>query len=136
MKMDIEVIKKPDLKIPKTIGACADELFEIKTLRLQLQRVVDALSTDETTLKNHIINTLPKTDTGAAGKLARVSVETKTVPQVANWDKLYAYIKKTGSFDLLHKRLSDKAVTERWESKRIVPGVEEFQLTTVSLNKI
>ena len=127
---------KVTFKIPKTMGACADLLFETRNKRLAAQKVVEELETNERMLKEHIINNLPKTDTGASGKLARVSVVTKAVPQVKDWTKFYAFVKKTGSFDLMQKRLSDAAVRERWENGKAVPGIEAFNVVTVSMNKL
>ena len=124
------------LKIPKTIGACADLLYNLRAQRLELQKQVDAISKDESALKEHIIAVLPKSDTGAAGKFAQISVKTNPVPQVEDWDALYTYIKKTGDFDLLHRRLANKAVEDRWENNKEIPGVTRFNLTTVSLNKL
>ena len=124
------------MKMPKTMGACADLLYETRQKRLDLQKSVDELQKQETQIREHIINNLPKTDTGASGKIARVSVVTKRVAQVLNWDELYKYIKKTGQFDLMQRRLSDAAVKERWEAGKAVPGVDAFDATTVSLNKV
>jgi hypothetical protein len=63
-------------------------------------------------------------------------VVTKTIPRVADWDKLYAFVKKTGSFDLLQRRLTDSAIQERWEAGKSVPGVETFNAVSVSINKV
>ena len=74
-------------KFPKTMGACADRIYELKNKRLAMQKEVDAVEAEEKALKEHIINTLPKSETtGVAGKLARVTVVTKQVPQVKDWE--------------------------------------------------
>lgn len=125
------------MKIPKTIGACADLLYETKNKRLALQKQVDELAAFESSLKEHIINTLPKSDqTGAAGKVAKVSVVTKEIPQVQDWEAFYKHVKKTGDFELMQRRLADKAIQERWEHGKKVPGVGVFTAVTVSLNKL
>ena len=124
-------------KFPKTMGACADKLYILKQERLKQQKVVDALKEEEEALKEHIIQTLPKSEsTGVAGKLARVTVVPKVVPQVKDYDKLYAHILKTKSFDLLQRRLNDTAIKARWDENKQVPGVEPFTTSTVSLNKV
>lgn len=126
------------LRIPKSLGACADLLFELREKRLQAQKIVDAIQEDETLLKNHIIDNVPKGDTGASGKHHHVSVYTDPVPRIADPDKLFAHIKKTGDFDLLQRRLNNAAVKERWEdpkNKKGVPGVEPFNVVKVSLTK-
>lgn len=124
-------------KFPKTMGACADKLYELRQKRLEIQKVVDNLEAQEKALKEHLINNLPKSEaSGVAGKLARVTVVTKKVPQVKDWDIFYKHIKKTGSFDLMSKRLSDSAIKERWELGEVIPGVESFNAVTVSINKV
>ena len=126
------------LRIPKSMGACADLLFDLRERRLAAQKVVDDFKADETQLRDHIINTLPKGDTGASGKHHHVSVYVDPVPRIMDSDKLFAYIKKTGEFDLLQRRLNDAAVKERWadpKNKKGVPGVEPFNVVKVSLTK-
>jgi hypothetical protein len=124
-------------KFPKALGACADKLFELRNKRLAEQKKVDEISAEESALKNHIIENLPKSEaSGVAGKLARVTVVTKQIPQVKDWDAFYKYVKKTGSFDLMQKRLTDAAIKERWEAGKEVPGVEHFNAVSVSINKV
>ncbi len=124
-------------KFPKALGACADKLFELRNKRLAEQKKVDEIAAEETALKNHIIENLPKSEaSGVAGKLARVTVVTKQVPQVKDWDAFYKYVKKTGSFDLMQKRLTDAAIKERWEAGKEVPGIEHFNAVSVSINKV
>lgn len=123
--------------IPKTIGACADLLYELKQQRLAMQKEVDAVAEFEAKLKAHVINTLPKHDqTGAIGKLAKVTVVTKQVPQLQDQEAFYKWLKRTGEFDLLPSGVSRKAVEERWQAGKKVPGVEPFTAVTVSLNKL
>ena len=128
--------KEKKFKFPKAMGACADRLYEVRQKRLAMQKEVDEVEAEEKALKEHIINNLPKSDSGAAGKVARVSVVTKDVPQVKDWDAFYKYVSRTKSFDLLQRRLSDAAIKERWENKKQVPGVEAFTVVSVSLNKV
>lgn len=125
------------LQIPKALGAAADLLYDIRQQRLEAQRVVDALQAQETEVKEHIINTLPKSQAeGVTGKKCRVTIVTKPVPQVQDWDAFYAYVKKHGAFDLLQRRLTETAVRERWEANQKVPGVVEFKAVTLSVNKV
>lgn len=131
------VEKEKVFKFPKGLGACADKLYQLKQKRLDAQKVVDAFAAEESALKNHIIDNLPKSDaSGIAGKLARVTVVTKEVPQVTDWEQLYKYVKKTGDFSLLQRRVGDAAIKERWENGKEVPGVGHFNAVTISMNKV
>ena len=124
------------MKMPKTLGACADALYKVRQARLDKQKEVDELKEQETALKEHIIQNLPKSDaSGIAGKLARVAVVNKDDYRVTDWALLYKYIKKHDAFALLQRRLSNEAVTEVLSEEEL-PGVEMIQIPTVSLNKL
>jgi len=124
-------------KPPKTLGACADLLYKLKAERAIAQKVVDKFEADEKALKEHIINTLPKSETtGVAGKVCRVTVVTKEVPQIKDLAKFTAYIKKTGDFDLMQRRLSVEAVNARLDAGKKIPGIEIFNAVSVSVNKV
>jgi hypothetical protein len=124
-------------KFPKAMGACADRLFELREKRLEEQKKVDAIEAEEKAIKEHIIQNLPKSEaSGVAGKVARVTVITKQVPQVKDWDMFYKHVKKTGEFELLQRRLTDTAIRERWDAGKQVPGVESFNAVTLSINKV
>lgn len=133
--------KKPAaLKIPKSIAQAADLYYTTKEKRLALQKEVDAIEAEEKLLKAHLIESIPKSDaTGVAGKLVRVSITTKNVPQVADWDKFYEYVAKNrtkGGFALLNKAVNAKAVNEIWDAGKTVPGVDSFTAVSLSVNKL
>jgi hypothetical protein len=124
-------------KHPKTIGACADRLYQLRQKRLEMQKAVDAVEAEERSLRSYVIEVLPKSNaSGVAGKIARVTVITKTIPQVNDWPKFYKHILKTKQFELMQRRVADSAIQERWELGKKVPGVEPFNVVTVSLNKV
>lgn len=124
-------------KIPKTLGECADLLYQTKADRLAKEHEAEALKAQETALKEHIIKTLPKSKaSGVAGKKARIAVANKEVPQVEDWDALYTYVKKNNAFELLQRRLADGAVKERLEANEKVPGVKIVFIPQVSINKL
>jgi len=130
--------KKPTtVKLPKTIGACADLIYKLREDKRKAQAVVDAIEANEGVVREHIIQTLPKSETtGVAGKFARVTVVPKVICQVTDWKKLYAHIKKTGSFDFLQRRVSEAAVKERWDQRKKVPGVGSMSVPTLSVTKL
>lgn len=129
--------EKKTYKFPKTMGTCADRLFLLRQKRLDQKKVLDELEREEKALKEHIINNLPKSDaSGVSGKLARVTIVKKPIPQVKDWDAFYKYVKRTNGFDLMQRRLSDAAIKERWEEGKKIPGVESFDVISVSMNKI
>lgn len=138
-----EVTKKKKIyKMPAKPGQWADRLFQIRAEKQKLTKktapALEALEAEEAQLKEHIIKHLPKdAASGVAGKLASVRVVSKDEPTLKDKAKLYAYIKKTGDFDLLGG-LKGAAVKERWEQKgkKSVPGVDVFKVVTVSLSAL
>lgn len=139
-------IKMP--KLPKSLGKCVDLFKQYSTDRLAAQKGVDAIKAVETGIKDHIINNLPKGDTGAVGEAYKAISYNDIVYQVKDWDKLYNHLKKTGEFDLLNRMLNQAAVKERvdaqtrpsgkrgegWKPK-LPPGVEAFTVVKLSVTK-
>lgn len=124
-------------RFPKTMGTCADKLYALKEKKSAAKKVFDEIEAEEKALKAYIIDNLPKSEaSGISGKTARVTVVTKSIPQVQDWDKFYKYVARTKAFDMLQRRLSAKAVEERWDNKKKVPGVGTFDVVTVSMNKL
>lgn len=124
-------------KFPKTIGACADRVYELRAKRLAAQKEVDAIEEEEKALKEHIINTLPKSETsGVAGKVARVTVVVKEVPQVKDWDLFWKSFNKSKDRDLLARSVNKAAIEARWENGKKVPGVEPFRAVSLSVTKV
>ena len=82
------------------------------------------------------VNIPPLSGPFASASKAIEVIVTKQVPKVKDWDEFYKYVKKTGSFDLMQKRLTDAAIKERWENGKEVPGVEHFNVVSVSINKV
>lgn len=124
-------------KFPRSLAACADLYYELRQRRLEGAKALQELEAEERALKQHLIDNLPKAEaSGVAGKTARVALVAKQVPQAEDWEALYAYVKRTGSFDLLQRRLSESAVQERWEAGKDVPGVRAFSVLTLSVHKL
>lgn len=124
-------------KFPKSMGACADMLFTLREKRLAADKVAAALKADETALINHIIENLDKESSGAIGKHHKVRVVTKQKPQIKDFEKLAAWVKKNGRFDVFQRRLNEQAIMDTLAQPRVkaVPGVELFNAVTVSLTK-
>lgn len=120
----------------QTLGELADKLWDLREQRRELQREADKISEQEVAVKNLLIDRIPKSDaTGVAGKKARVTIVTKEVPRVQDWDLFYEHVRKTKSFELLQRRVSEASVKERWEDNKEVPGVAKFTVVDVSLKR-
>lgn len=123
--------------MPRSMGLSADLYAEVRELRLAMQKHVDKMKERETEIREYLIDNISKSDdTGAAGKKYRAQIVRKIVPQVADWAKVWAFVQKTGRFDILQKRVSDTAVKDMWEDGKAIPGVEKFHAVEVSITKI
>jgi hypothetical protein len=126
-----------DRAVPAKIGAAIDELYATRQHRLEEMGAIKDMSDYETRLKNHLIDTLPKSDaSGVAGKFARAQITTKKVPTVQDWDAFYKYVKKNNAWELLQRRVNDQAVYDRWDAGKVIPGVGEFTTVSVSVTKL
>lgn len=124
--------------VPTALGELADHLYKIRESRLEIERSVEKLKVEEGAIREHLIQTLPKQElaTGIAGKVGKVTIKPAVVAQLKDDAKLYAYIKKTGDFDLLQRRLNEGAIKARWEAGKAVPGVEPFDVLKVSVTAV
>lgn len=124
--------------LPKALGRCADLYHEVRSVRLAMEKEVEAVKARESEIKEHIIANLSKSDdTGAAGLRYRAQIITKTKFVVKEWPVLFSWIRKHDRFDMLQKRISDTAVADFVEEeKRLLPGTERVQVPELSVTKI
>lgn len=124
------------MRIPATMGACIDLAYTLRRERLRLEADIKRRREDETRLKEHMLQRFRKQDLdGGRGRVGQASISKLTVAQVEDWDRLHAYIRKTGEWDLLKKSINDAAYRERLEARRRVPGVVPFVVVKVHINK-
>jgi hypothetical protein len=98
---------------------------EVRQARLDAEKVAQKLQDKETAFKSFLLETFheQKLEGMLIGGRS-TGLSSKTVPIVADKEKLLAYIKKTGELDLLQFRLSNKAVDDRRDNGVAVPGTE------------
>lgn len=124
-------------KFPKNPGPCGDLLYKLRAERYALQKQVDALAAKEIALREHIIQTLPKSQAGGAiGKIAKIEIETSEVPVITDEKKFRAYINKTKNYHLAYKlRPSLSGIAEMWENGKQIPGIGKHKTVHVSCTK-
>lgn len=127
-------------KLPKSMGACADLLYEVREKRLAADKVAAELKVEEERIKSYIIDNMPETDSGGIGKHHKAQVVLKPKARVnpEKWDGFFGWVAKNKRFDLLQKRINDAAVLDTLNQPRApkIPGVERFTAKTVSLTKV
>lgn len=125
---------------PPALGKLIDSMWELREKRKIAEAAVDELKTKISKLESEI-EALMDADgiTKATGTKATLSFSYTTIADVQGdegWTKLYAYIKKTGYWHLLHRRVTDGAYKELLDSGKKVPGVEPFTKKRINLRTI
>lgn len=125
-----------DQKVPRELGEAIDLLDTLTKQRKDLERQAGKIEEAEKKLKEHLARAMAQQNLKiAAGKVAKIRVESVEVPTIKDFDAMWAFIFKTKDKTLLQRRLSAEAINERWAAGKKVPGVEPFQVTKVFLSK-
>lgn len=124
--------KKPAAAPKGQLARLVERLFQLQRDKRLAQQRVDRLDDERKTLEDEVLQgftvdelSAVRTKSGQATRVATV------VPQAEDWEKIYAWIKETGRFELLNKRLTAEVWHEQQEAGRPVPGTVPF--TRVSL---
>ena len=119
-------------------GTLIDQLYAARSKRLKLEQQVKEAKKKEAATKDLIFAEFDrlKLET-AGGKKASASSKWIEVPEVIDaekdWPKLWAYIQKHGTFEMLHKRLSAEPFQERHARGESVPGVTMVKVRKLNL---
>ena len=111
---------------PQKLGTLIDNMQKIRVERAALAKkdkeLEDKLNDLEKDVKERL---LAEGMDKASGKLATASLKRSLVGNVKDWEKVYAYVKRSGNFQLFQRRLSDAAYREILEKKGAdIPGIE------------
>lgn len=125
-----------DAALPDTPALLLEEFRNIRTLRLLMEKEVAPVKERERKLEDALLDVIPKSGEGvvSGGYLGRVV--TKTKPVAEDWLKIYVYVQREARFDLLQKRLSEKAVADMWADGQEVPGVGRIHVPELSITKV
>jgi hypothetical protein len=123
------------MKFPKNIGACIDQLYELRQKRLKIEKSAKDIDKLEGALEEHIIANFDKTELdGARGRAAQSTVERTTVGTIKDFDLFWPYAKKHP--EVMQRRLNNKALRERWDAGKTVPGIEKFTKIKLHTTKV
>lgn len=135
--------KVKQAKLPKSLGACVDAYHAARERRLAAKRHMEALQEEESRIYNHILDNIPKGDSGAVGKQFKAIRTEDEKFSIANDEEFYAYVKRTGAFDLLNRAINQRAVRERLEDPKFtkkfpkgVPGTKSYKVFGLSVTKV
>lgn len=118
------------------LGEIIDELYETRQQRLDLSKEVEELRKREVALAELLrIKFLELGIDRASGNLANFTPGTKITLIAEDWDAIYSFIMAEKAFQLLHKRLGQKAWQEYKDSGIVVPGIVDIEEFDYSLTK-
>lgn len=140
---DINLPKVPKTRTTKSLGPMVDKYHAIREQRLAIDRYAKEWKAEENRLYEHILSQIPKGDGGAVGKEYKAIRTESDVYSIDDDKAFYAYVKKTGSFDLLNRAVNQKAVRERMDDPKFmkankgkVPGLKSFKKLGLSVTKV
>ena len=65
-----------------------------------------------------------------------LSLKAEVVPTVEDWDQFFEYLKETGQFELMQKRMSATAYRELIAMGVDIPGVKSTELTRINFRSL
>jgi hypothetical protein len=114
-----------------------NQYISVRAQRLVLDKEAATLKESEEELKKTIISKFREGDIQAMGAdNGLVKMTTLDEPKCTDWSATYEHIRETGSFELLHRRLANLAVRERWEAGEEIPGVIHTTLYKLSVSDV
>jgi predicted secreted protein len=115
----------------RTLKTVVSDLDQIHAARLSADKTAKDLASTEAALKQELINFMVEQQVASIGSETYMfSVKEKTRVQVLDWPQVYEYIRQTGEWDLMYKRLNEAAALAR-ESQ--LPGTEQYSLNELSI---
>lgn len=123
------------MNISSHLPDLVDQYITARTQRLAIDKQAAELKEFEEILKDAIIAKFKEQDINALGANNGIVKMTKLIEPVAqDWQEIWDYIRETGSFELLHRRLANLAVKERWEAGVQLPGVGQQEVFKLSVS--
>jgi hypothetical protein len=129
--------KTPTKKRAPTLGTIIDSLWALREEKRSLEKKITAIEEIIGVSETSLMETMEKEGVAkATGAKATVSVTETVSSKVEDFEKLSGFIKKTGFFHLLQRRVSDEACRELYEQGKTIPGVEKFVKKRVNIRSL
>ena len=121
----------------QAMGELADEWWTLRASRLAIEKEVARIREQESRAKSALLQSLTENKvTSVGGQKVRVTHVVKDKPSVNDWEEVYSYIRETGSFDILQRRIGERAVKDRWDDGVKIPGIESYPIDEISYSKM
>ena len=128
-----EVINREEMSVNELINERANVKGQIDQLNKQLKELrAEQDYLDVLLLKKMDAEGVSRT----ANDAASVSINEDTVPNVDDWDALYAHVTNTQDYSLLQRRVSSTAYKELLKMGEQVPGLSPRTVRRVNFRKL
>ncbi len=122
---------------PLTLGALADQIHAKREAKRALDAQVKVLEEEIKEMEETIFAAMDaQNTTKAEGKKAGLSISSRVIANVLDWDAFYPWMAKTKSFYMMQKRINDTSYREMLELGKKVPGVQPFPKRTLSVRSL
>ena len=122
---------------PKELADIADKWAATRSHRIAMEKEAALVHADEAKLKSMLLAEMHAQDiTSIGGHVVSVTLKKAEVPIVENWEEFYKHVQETGDFDLMFRRVNNKAVKERWANTTQVPGVTSITVCDLSYSQV
>ena len=128
-----EVINREEMSVNELINERANVKGQMDQLNKQLKELrAESDYLDVLLLKKMDAEGVSRT----ANDAASVSINEDTVPNVDDWDALYAHVTNTQDYSLLQRRVSSTAYKELLKMGEQVPGLSPRTVRRVNFRKL
>lgn len=123
-------------KDPKRLSKLVEAGCKLRAKRKALEAEAEVIRKEERALKDFLLEGFDKSALEQIKtKAGTAELSAKTVPQAEDWNAIYTYIAKHKAYDLLQKRLHERACAERWEAGEAIPGVKQFKVLDIKFGE-
>ena len=133
-----EVFKvEVDPPISSHLPDLVNAYISYRTQRLAKEKEAELIKEVEDRIKDSIIQKFNEQGLKAMGAdNGIVKMSSTKEPKANDWPAIYEYIRETGSFELLHRRLANLAIKERWEAGESIPGIGDTTVYKLSVSGV
>lgn len=130
-------MNQPLLTPVRTIDELIDRKKSIKSQMEKLNSELKNLREQENDIDLELLKKLDAEGLKkTANEVASVSIKEETVPDVHDWDALYAHIISTGDFSLIQRRVSSTAYRELLKLGENVPGLQPRDIRRINFRSL
>ena len=130
-------MNQPLLTPIRTIDELIDRKKSIKSQMEKLNSELKNLREQENDIDLELLKKLDAEGLKkTANEVASVSIKEETVPDVHDWDALYAHIISSGDFSLIQRRVSSTAYRELLKLGYNVPGLQPREIRRINFRSL